>query len=125
MTIPAEFRAFRIHSGLGHIAQRSKGCVDQLGEAKSSSKPRSHSINYKDALAGSGGKILRHSPLVGVSAWQATLLPPVAPAFREGDPVLCTGCGCPKPAMAAIRSTFGCPPNGPFRCRLGWICAKP
>ena len=52
------------------------------------------SVNYKDALAGTGqGKILRASPLVGGIDVAGHVVASTDPAFREGDAVLCTGSG--------------------------------
>jgi putative YhdH/YhfP family quinone oxidoreductase len=52
------------------------------------------SVNYKDALAGSGkGKILRTSPLNGGIDVAGYVTASTDPAFKEGDEVLCTGCG--------------------------------
>ena len=95
MTIPAEFRAFRIHSDAeSHRAAIEGLRLDQLSEGEVVIKAAFSSINYKDALAGSGkGKILRHSPLVGGIDVAGHVVASSAPAFREGDPVLCTGCG--------------------------------
>ncbi|HEX7338577.1 MAG TPA: acryloyl-CoA reductase, partial [Rhodanobacteraceae bacterium] len=52
------------------------------------------SVNYKDALAGTGkGKILRRFPLVGGIDVAGHVVASTDPAFKEGDAVLCTGCG--------------------------------
>src|SRR5690606_19864016 len=49
---------------------------------------------YKDALAGSGnGRILRRFPLVGGIDVAGHVVRSSDPSFREGDPVLVTGCG--------------------------------
>lgn len=52
------------------------------------------SLNYKDALAVTGsGKILRKLPLVpGIDA-TGVVIKSRSPEFKEGDPVLVTGCG--------------------------------
>src|SRR5690606_29313678 len=50
--------------------------------------------NYKDALAGTGkGKILREFPLNGGIDLAGYVAASTDPAFKEGDEVLCTGCG--------------------------------
>ncbi len=57
---------------------------------------RSHyaGINYKDALAGTGqGKILRQFPLNGGIDVSGTVIESTDPNFKQGDEVLCTGCG--------------------------------
>ena len=52
------------------------------------------SVNYKDALAGTGqGKILRQFPLNGGIDVAGHVVASTDPAFKEGDAVLCTGCG--------------------------------
>jgi putative YhdH/YhfP family quinone oxidoreductase len=52
------------------------------------------SVNYKDALAGTGqGKILRTFPLVGGIDVAGHVVQSTDPAFREGDAVLVTGSG--------------------------------
>jgi putative YhdH/YhfP family quinone oxidoreductase len=52
------------------------------------------SVNYKDALAGTGkGKILRQFPLNGGIDVAGYVVASTDPKFREGDQVLCTGCG--------------------------------
>jgi putative YhdH/YhfP family quinone oxidoreductase len=52
------------------------------------------SVNYKDALAGTGqGRILRRFPLVGGIDVAGRVVASTDPAFREGDAVLATGCG--------------------------------
>lgn len=52
------------------------------------------SVNFKDALAGSGtGKILRRFPLnAGIDA-AGVVLDSQGPAFKPGDKVIVTGCG--------------------------------
>ncbi|HJP99340.1 MAG TPA: YhdH/YhfP family quinone oxidoreductase, partial [Rhodanobacteraceae bacterium] len=52
------------------------------------------SVNYKDALAGTGkGKILRRFPLNGGIDVAGHVVTSSDSRFKEGDPVLCTGCG--------------------------------
>jgi putative YhdH/YhfP family quinone oxidoreductase len=52
------------------------------------------SVNYKDALAGTGkGKILRQYPLNGGIDLAGQVVASTDPAFKEGDAVLCTGSG--------------------------------
>lgn len=52
------------------------------------------SVNYKDALAGTGqGKILRQFPLNGGIDVSGTVIESSDPNFKPGDEVLCTGCG--------------------------------
>ena len=52
------------------------------------------SVNYKDALAGTGkGRILRSYPLNGGIDVAGHVVASTDPAFKEGDAVLCTGSG--------------------------------
>jgi putative YhdH/YhfP family quinone oxidoreductase len=93
--IPESFRAFRIHAEAGrHQAGIETLRLDQLSPGEVVIKVAHSSVNYKDALAGTGkGRILRDSPLVGGIDVAGHVVASTDPAFREGDPVLCTGCG--------------------------------
>ncbi len=95
MSIPEQFRAFRIHSGVdSHQASIESVGLPQLSEGEVVIKTAYSSINYKDALAGTGkGKILRRSPLIGGIDVAGHVVTSRSAAFREGDAVLCTGCG--------------------------------
>jgi putative YhdH/YhfP family quinone oxidoreductase len=89
------FKAFRIHndahgyrSGLEHVS------IDDLAPGEIVIKTAYSSVNYKDALAGTGeGKILRSFPLVGGIDVAGHVVASEALGFREGDAVLVTGCG--------------------------------
>jgi putative YhdH/YhfP family quinone oxidoreductase len=93
--IPSTFRAFRIHhDGQGHRAGIEAISLDDLSPGEVVVKTAYSSANYKDALAGTGqGKILRHSPLNGGIDVAGHVVASSDPKFREGDAVLCTGCG--------------------------------
>lgn len=93
--IPATFPAFRIHSeAAGHRAGIEALSLDALSPGEIVIRAAYSSVNYKDALAGTGeGKILRRSPLVGGIDVAGHVVQSRDPAFREGDAVLCTGCG--------------------------------
>ncbi len=95
MTIPTTFRAFRIHSdNRVHRAGIEDVALDALSPGEVVVKAAYSSVNYKDALAGTGeGRILRQFPLVGGIDVAGTVVSSTAPAFREGDSVLCTGSG--------------------------------
>jgi NADPH2:quinone reductase len=57
-------------------------------------RTRFSSVNFKDALAGTGkGKILRRFPLVGGVDSAGEIARSLDPRFREGDPVVVTGYG--------------------------------
>jgi acrylyl-CoA reductase (NADPH) len=89
------FAAFRIHAdakpyraGIEQIA------VDDLSPGEVVIKVGYSSVNFKDALAGTGnGKILRKSPLNGGIDVAGYVAASKDSKFKEGDQVLCTGCG--------------------------------
>jgi len=89
------FSAFRIHAtekpyraGVEQIRR------DDLSAGEVTIKVAYSSVNYKDALAGTGtGKILREPTLVGGIDVAGYVAESTDPNFKEGDEVLCTGCG--------------------------------
>ena len=89
------FSAFRIHndaSGYRAGIEEMRGSDLSAGEVLV--KVAYSSVNYKDALAGTGeGKILRFFPLNGGIDVAGYVAASTDPAFKEGDQVLCTGCG--------------------------------
>jgi putative YhdH/YhfP family quinone oxidoreductase len=89
------FSAFRIHADKSsHRADIEEMKLDDLSPGEVVIKVAYSSVNYKDALAGSGkGKILRQSPLNGGIDVSGTVISSTDPAFKEGDDVLCTGSG--------------------------------
>ncbi|MDO5609700.1 MAG: YhdH/YhfP family quinone oxidoreductase [Pseudomonadota bacterium] len=95
MPNPSRFNALRIHnddasyrSGIESIG------IDDLNPGEVLIKTAYSSVNYKDALAGTGkGRILRRFPLVGGIDVAGHVLQSRDPAFKEGDAVLATGCG--------------------------------
>jgi putative YhdH/YhfP family quinone oxidoreductase len=96
MTIPASFRAFRIHSEGrdNYRAGVEQVTLDDLSAGEVVVRSAYSSVNYKDALAGTGrGKILQRFPLVGGIDVAGHVVQSSDPAYREGDAVLCTGCG--------------------------------
>ncbi len=94
MTIPSSFRAFRIHAEGGHRAGLESISLDDLSPGEVVVKAEWSSVNYKDALAGTGeGKILRRFPLVGGIDVAGRVVASTDPRYREGDAVLCTGSG--------------------------------
>lgn len=95
MTIPATFPAFRIHSdAAGYRSGIEAVALDALSPGEIVIQTAYSSVNYKDALAGTGkGKILRQFPLVGGIDVAGHVVQSRDPAFKEGDAVLCTGCG--------------------------------
>ena len=89
------FKAFRIHNDdQGYRAGIEEMRVDELSPGEVLVKVAYSSINFKDALAGTGkGKILRHYPLNGGIDVAGYVAASTDPSFKEGDAVLCTGCG--------------------------------
>jgi acrylyl-CoA reductase (NADPH) len=89
------FRAFRIHERDGRIAAGFETMeVDALTAGDVVIRVQYSSINYKDALAGTGaGKILRKYPLNGGIDLAGEVVSSSDSRFRAGMPVLVTGCG--------------------------------
>ena len=89
------FRGFRIHQDAqGHRAGIETLRFDDLSPGEIVVRAVHSSVNYKDALAGSGqGKILRRFPLVGGIDVAGHVVASTDATFREGDAVLCTGSG--------------------------------
>jgi acrylyl-CoA reductase (NADPH) len=95
MNIPDTFPAFRIHhDGEGHRSGIEEVSIEDLSPGEIVIRTAYSSVNYKDALAGTGtGKILRRFPLVGGIDVAGHVVASKDPAFGEGDAVLVTGCG--------------------------------
>ncbi|MBD9436023.1 oxidoreductase [Pseudoxanthomonas sp. PXM03] len=95
MTLTTTFNAFRIHNDdAGYRSGIEALTLDALNPGEVIIKTAYSSVNYKDALAGTGeGKILRKFPLVGGIDVAGHVVASTDPAFREGDAVLVTGCG--------------------------------
>lgn len=89
------FNAFRIHNDdAGYRASVETINADALSPGEVLIKVAYSSVNYKDALAGTGkGRILRQYPLNGGIDVAGHVVSSTDPAFREGDAVLCTGSG--------------------------------
>lgn len=90
-----DFRAFRIHNdGSGYRGGIERIGTDALSAGQLLVKVAYSSVNYKDALAGTGqGKILRQYPLNGGIDAAGVVVASTDPGFKEGDAVLCTGSG--------------------------------
>jgi putative YhdH/YhfP family quinone oxidoreductase len=95
MSIPTQFQSFRIHNDAnGYRSGIEQISLDNLAPGEVVIKTAYSSVNYKDALAGTGqGKILRKFPLVGGIDVAGRVVASTDPKFREGDEVLVTGCG--------------------------------
>ncbi len=86
------FRAFRIHEP--HRAGIETLTLGDINDGEVTVRVAYSSVNYKDALAGTGtGKILRRFPLVGGIDLAGHVVASRDPRFREGDPILVTGSG--------------------------------
>jgi putative YhdH/YhfP family quinone oxidoreductase len=88
-------RAFRIHNDAhGYRGGLETMHVDALSPGEVLVKVAYSSVNYKDALAGTGkGKILRQYPLNGGIDMAGVVVASADALFKEGDKVLCTGSG--------------------------------
>jgi acrylyl-CoA reductase (NADPH) len=95
MSVPPQFTAFRIHDDhAGYRGSLESISLAQLAPGEVVIRTAWSSVNYKDALAGTGqGRILRHFPLVGGIDLAGHVVASTDPAYREGDAVLATGCG--------------------------------
>ena len=95
MAVPGSFTAFRIHNdGAGHRSGLEELSLDELSQGEIVVRTAFSSVNYKDALAGTGkGRILREFPLVGGIDLAGHVVSSADPRFREGDEVLVTGSG--------------------------------
>lgn len=89
------YRAFRIHSDdHGHHAAVEELTRPEPAEGEVLVRLSHSSVNYKDALAGTGrGKILKRFPLVGGIDGAGTVDASRDTRYREGDAVLATGWG--------------------------------
>lgn len=95
MTLPARFRSFRIHDdAAGYRSGIETIAIDDLAAGELVIRVAHSSVNFKDALAGTGkGRILRRAPLVGGIDVAGHVVASQSPGFREGDAVLVTGSG--------------------------------
>ena len=90
------FTAFRIHSEDGRKveARLEQITLDDLADGDVVIRGEYSSINYKDALAGTGaGRILRTFPLVGGVDVAGTVVSSTDSRIREGDAVIVNGSG--------------------------------
>jgi len=95
MTIPTTFSTFRIHNDAsGYRSGLEQIALDDLAPGEVVIRTAYSSVNFKDALAGTGqGKILRRFPLVGGIDVAGHVVASTDAKFKEGDAVLVTGCG--------------------------------
>lgn len=91
-----EFRAFRIYCCEDNqICARVESIQeDELDPGELLIRAHYSSVNYKDALAGTGqGRILRRFPLIGGIDVAGEVVQSDDPFYAPGDLVLVTGCG--------------------------------
>ena len=95
MTIPTTFTTFRIHNDAsGYRSGLEQIPLDDLAPGEVVIKTAYSSVNFKDALAGTGqGKILRRFPLVGGIDVAGHVVASTDAKYKEGDAVVVTGCG--------------------------------
>ena len=89
------FRAFRVFEEDGKVHARVvSATLDELSAGDVVIAVTHSSVNYKDALAGTGaGKIIRRFPLIGGIDAAGTVLSSSDARFRAGQAVLVTGYG--------------------------------
>lgn len=89
------FNTFRIHNDAsGYRSGVEQVSLDDLTPGEVVIRTAYSSVNFKDALAGTGqGKILRRFPLVGGIDVAGHVVASTDAKFKEGDAVLVTGCG--------------------------------
>src|SRR5215212_4366679 len=87
------FRAFRIHNENDKVRGAIvDATLDELSAGEVVIRAAYSSVNYKDALAGTGtGKILRRFPLIGGIDVSGVVDTSTDPRFKPDDEVLVTG----------------------------------
>jgi putative YhdH/YhfP family quinone oxidoreductase len=88
----ATFKAYRIFNEDGKVQARLvEMTLDELNAGEVVFRTAFSSVNFKDALAGTGaGKIIRRFPCVGGVDAAGTVTSSTDARFKEGDPVICT-----------------------------------
>lgn len=88
-----DFLAYRISKDDGRVSgQVVQATLDELTPGDVVVKTAYSSVNYKDALAGTGtGKILRHFPLIGGIDLAGTVVSSTDARFTAGDRIIATG----------------------------------
>src|SRR5262245_59000985 len=87
------FQAYRVFEeegkGRGRVVEMT---LDELDPGEVVIKTAYSSVNFKDALAGTGaGKIVRRYPCVGGIDSSGTVIASSDRRFKSGDPVICMG----------------------------------
>jgi acrylyl-CoA reductase (NADPH) len=91
--VTVAFKAFRVFEEEGNVSGRVvDATLDDLSAGDVVIRAAYSSVNYKDALAGTGaGKIIRRFPLISGIDVAGTVTSSTDARFREGDEVLVTG----------------------------------
>ncbi|HET9192013.1 MAG TPA: acryloyl-CoA reductase [Vicinamibacterales bacterium] len=85
------FRAFRIFNDGGTVAGRIvETTLDELTPGDVVLRAAYSSVNYKDALAATGPRIIRSFPRIGGIDVSGTVVSSTDPRFKEGDTVIAT-----------------------------------
>jgi acrylyl-CoA reductase (NADPH) len=90
MAAQSTFPAFRIHEDGARLERLS---LDDLSSGDVVIRVHWSGINYKDALAATGGRIVRRFPLVGGVDLSGVVESSSDTSLKPGDKVLVTGCG--------------------------------
>lgn len=92
MAAPHSFRAYRIFSENNQtVARLTPMTIDDLSPGSVVLKVAFSSVNYKDALAGTGaGKVVRRFPVVGGVDLSGTVVSSEDARFQPGDEVIAT-----------------------------------
>lgn len=85
------FRAFRIFNDAGTIAGRIvETTLDELTPGEVVLRAAYSSVNYKDALAATGPRIIRSFPRIGGIDVSGTVVSSTDARFKEGDSIIAT-----------------------------------
>jgi NADPH2:quinone reductase len=95
MTTQSTFPAFRIHESGARLERLS---LEDLSPGEVVIRVQWSGINYKDALAATGGRIVRRFPLVGGVDLSGVVESSTDASLTPGDAVLVTGCGLSETA---------------------------
>ena len=91
MNIQSPFRAFRIFKDNDQISGRVvETTLDELTAGDVVIKAAYSSVNYKDALAATGPRIIRKFPRIGGIDVSGTVVSSTDSRFKEGDEVIAT-----------------------------------
>ena len=108
------FQAFRTFDNAGKAESRFVSMkIDELDPGEVVIKSEYSTVNYKDALSGTGaGKIIRRFPCNGGIDVAGRVVSSTDPRFRAGDPVLCNsydfGVAHDGGPVQGLGSTSGC-----------------